>query len=502
MTYAALDSFFKKMDDNGIKLTYDDVRLHTTYSEINPTETDLTTRFSRRLRIKIPIASSPMDTVTTSDMAIAMAESGGIGIIHRGLSPETQVREVARVKNRLNGRIQKPIALQSEWTIAQVIAMREAKQYAFHTFPVVDETGRLVGLMTRNDFDFSDPSSRVSQMMTPLADLTKARVGISHQAARDLMKKYKKKTLPIVTEDDMLAGMYIYSDVERVLSKKHAHNLDSTGQLVVGAAVGVGDGALARAELCANAMCDVFQIDTAHGDSGNVVSTIRELKVRYPHIDVVAGNVSNGRSARRLADAGADGVLVGQGPGSICTTRVIAGIGVPQVSAVYDCALALRGTGVPVCADGGISNSGDMVIALAVGAESVMVGRLLAGAEEAPGETRFFEGRLIKDYRGMGSLGAMRDNVASRDKYGQGALTISKVVPEGIEGIVAFKGPVKDVLVQYVGGIRAGLGYNGAKTIKELRAIAEPFRMSSAGLTESHPHDVMITAQAPNYHSR
>ncbi len=503
MANSALQKFFEKMHEQGMMLTYDDVRLRTQHSEIGPLDTDLRTRISRNVWIKIPLISSPMDTVTTASMAISMAEMGGMGIIHRGLSPEDQAKEVGRVKNRLNGRIHTPIVVKNDATVAEVLALREEKKYPFHTFPVVDGQGKLVGLLTRNDFDFCVNSSQsVCKIMTPLVDLTKARPGIDTKVARDLMQKHKKKVLPLVGEEGRLNGMYLHSDVMRVLSKKHDFNLDRNGQLVVGAAVGTGEGAFRRAELCAEKKCNILHIDTAHGDSKNVLETIKVLKTRFPDIDVIAGNVSSGVSARRLADAGADGVLIGQGPGSICTTRVIAGVGVPQVSALYECARALEGTGVPLCADGGINNSGDIVIALSVGAQTVMVGRLLAGTEEAPGETRYFEGRMVKDYRGMGSLGAMRDSAASRDRYGQGALTISKLVPEGIESIVPYKGSVKMVLQQYVGGVRSGLAYNGARSIPALAETAELFRISSAGLTESHPHDVHITSQAPNYQGR
>jgi IMP dehydrogenase len=436
-------------------------------------------------------------------MAIAMAEAGGIGVIHRGLSPEVQAKEVGRVKNRLNGRIETPITVRAEMTMEEVLNMREEKKFAFHTFPVINSTGKVVGLLSHNDFDFcSDLSLPVRAVMTPADELASASPKITPHEAYELMCRHKKKVLPLIGEGGALSGMYILSDIKRILSSTYDHNLDANGQLVVAAAVGTGEGALERAELLARKKCDVLHIDTAHGDSLNVIETIQKLKARYPDIDVVAGNISSGESAKRLADAGADGVLVGQGPGSICTTRVIAGVGVPQVSAVYECVKALEGSGMPVCADGGINNSGDMVIALAVGASSVMLGRLLAGTEEAPGETRLINNVQVKDYRGMGSHGAMRDNASSRERYGQNALTISKVVPEGIEGIVPYKGSVQNALEQYVGGIRAGMGYNGAQTISKLTEVAALFRISSAGLSESHPHDVTITAQAPNYFGR
>ncbi len=503
MTNDALKQFFEKMSEERIMLTYDDVRLRTRYSEILPADADLSTKFSRNIALRIPIVSSPMDTVTTAEMAVAMAEAGGIGIIHRGPSPEMQAKEISRVKNRLNGKIEMPIVVQESMTMEDVQKMRDAKKFSFHTFPVVNDAGKMVGLITRNDFDFcSDFGKPVKEVMTAFTDLATAPADMGAKEAFGVMLERKKKVLPLVREDGRVAGMFVFSDLKRILSSKHEHNLDSHGQLIVGAAIGAGEKALVRAELLAERKCDVFHLDTAHGDSKVVIETVKALKKKYSHIDVVAGNVSSGVSAKRLADAGADGVLVGQGPGSICTTRVVAGIGVPQVSALFDCTNALEGSGVPVIADGGINNSGDMVIALAVGASSVMLGRLLAGTEEAPGETKFFQGMQVKDYRGMGSLGAMRENASSRERYGQADAAPVKLVPEGVEGIVPYKGRVRGVLDQYTGGIRSGMGYNGAKTLAELSGNAELFRISPAGLAESHPHDVTITAQAPNYQGR
>ncbi len=503
MPNEALRLFFNSMAEQWIMLTYGDVRLRTRYSDFLPKDTDVSTRFSRHIPLKTPIVSSPMDTVTTAEMAIAMAEAGGLGIIHRNLSPIEQAKAAGRVKHRLNGRINTPITIEDTMGVKEVLQDLNDKQYPFQTFPVMNSKGRMVGLITRNDFDVWDGhSALVSSIMTPLQDLT---VATEHATARDcfeLMRRTKKKVLPLMRAD-VLTGMYVFSDLQRIFSQMPTHhNLDQNGQLLVGAAIGTGDEALLRADLLARKKCDVFQIDTAHGDSKNVIDTVRRLKHAYPNIDVVAGNVSNGDAAKRLVDAGADGVVVGQGPGSICTTRVIAGVGMPQVSAVFECARALEGTDVPVCADGGIDNSGDMVIALAVGAQCVMLGRLLAGTDEAPGEKRMFEGRLIKDYRGMGSLGAMREGLASRQKYGQAAQPIGKVVPEGVEGVVPYIGSVQTVLEQYVGGIRAGMGYTGSETIVDLQANASLFRITSAGLHESHPHDIEITASAPNYYGR
>ena len=503
MSNEAMRAFFESMTAQGLMLTYDDVRLGTRHSEVLPSDTDLATRFSRRIELHIPVVSSPMDTVTTAEMAIAMAEAGGLGIIHRGLTPEIQAKEVGRVKHRLHGRIETPITVRPDDTVEAVLTMRESNMFTFHSFPVVDKTGKLVGLLTRNDFDFcTDLNQPVSTVMTPFSNLVCAAPECTQQEAYALLQKRKRKVLPLIGDGETVKGMYLFSDLKRILTGSPEHNTTSSGQLVVGAAVGTGEEALARAELLVHRHCDLFVIDTAHGDSRSVISTLKELKHAYPDIDVVAGNVSNGKSAKHLAEAGADGVLVGQGPGSICTTRVIAGIGVPQVSAVFDCVKALEGTDIPVCADGGINNSGDITIALAIGASSVMLGRLLAGTEEAPGKTRVIDGVQVKDYRGMGSLGAMRESAASRERYRQEQSATSKLVPEGIEGIVPYRGMVHEVLNQYAGGVKSGIGYIGARTLNELQEHAEIFRISPAGLLESHPHGVTMTETSPNYGGR
>jgi IMP dehydrogenase len=492
--------FFEKMDALGLKLTFGDVRLVPQPSDILPSEADVRGRLSRRIALNIPIVSSPMDTVTAADMAIAMAEMGGLGIIHRGLSPEVQAREVGRVKNRLHGRVFTPLSVRENQTVESVLQMCERKKLLFRTFPVLSESGVMLGLITRHDFDFcADTSLLVRDIMTPVEQLLTAAEPTNRRSAYELMKQGKKKVLPLLDTEKKLTGLFVFSDLKRFLSpEKTQHNLDSEGRLVVGAAVGIGDDALARAELLAREGCDVFHIDTAHGDSSRVHATIKALKQAYSAIDVIAGNVSSGLSARHLVDAGTDGILVGQGPGSICTTRVIAGVGVPQVSAVYDCAAAIEGSDVPVCADGGIGNSGDSVIALATGASCVILGRLLAGTDEAPGEVEVIHGKSVKVYRGMGSLGAMHDNASSRERYGQAA-DPSKSVPEGVEGMVPYRGPLRSVLEQHVGGIRSGMGYHGARTLKDLAERADMFRMSSAGLEESRPHNVELRIPAPNY---
>lgn len=489
------------MDDQGLKVTFDDVRLEPQASDMLPGEADIRTRISRRVKLNIPIVSSPMDTVTTSDMAIAMATLGGLGVIHRGLSPEVQAKEAGRVKHRLHGRVFTPVTVTADQTVASVLEMCERKKMPFRTFPVLDAEGRMVGLLTGNDFDFCmQTNAPVREIMTPFSALLTAHAGTDHEEAHRLMTRHKKKVLPLLDTDTRLAGLYVYSDLRRILSgEKTLHNLDEEGRLVVGAAVGVGAEAQRRAELLAEKGCDIFHIDTAHGDSAGVHKTLADLKKCYPEIDVIAGNVSSGEAAKRLAEAGADGVLVGQGPGSICTTRIIAGIGVPQVSAVYECATALEGSGVPICADGGISNSGDSVIALSVGASCVMLGRLLAGTDESPGEVEFSrDGKPSKIYRGMGSLSAMRDNASSRERYRQ-STDPGKSVPEGVESSVPYRGAVRVVVEQHVGGIRSGMGYNGARTLLELAQKARLFRMSGAGLAESHPHDLETYVPPPNY---
>ena len=490
----ALDEFFSNSNET---LTYDDVRLKTDYSEVLPGETSLATRFSRNVALGMPIISAAMDTVTEAEMAIAMAENGGLGIIHKNLKPKEQAKQVNRVKLHLNGLIENPICVDVDNTLEQVLRMREEHGFPFHSFPVIKD-GILVGLLTRNDFDFaSDVSLSVHQVMTRRDDLITAPHGTTITEAYELMQRRKKKVLPLLDQDGKVVGMYIFSDLKRIHSNRSIYNIDAAGHLRVAAAVGIGAGALERAGLLAAKRCDLFVVGTAHGDSKNVHDTVKELKRLYPHIDIVAGNISRGEAAKRLVDIGADGVLVGQGPGSICTTRVVAGVGCPQVSAVYECVKALRGTGVPVCADGGIDNSGDIVVALGIGAQSVILGRLLAGTDEAPGETRMIDGAKIKEYRGMGSLGAMQASVSSREQYRQ--TKDDKLVPEGVESIAPYLGPVSDILAQYLGGVRSGMGYVGARTIAELAKKASLMRITASGLRESHPHDVRIVKDAPNY---
>lgn len=480
-------------------LTYGDVRLETDYSDIMPSETLLDTSFSRNIKLRMPIVSAAMDRVTEFEMAIAMAEYGGIGIIHKNMPPEEQAKQVSRVKHYLNGLINHPICVKADDTIEMVLNMRDQHGFTFHSFPVIKD-GKLVGILTRNDFDFApSTSARIDSVMTPSHELTTAPNGTSITTAYELMRKSKKKLLPLIDNDGSVTGLYVFSDLRRIHSNQSAHNVDKGGHLRVAAAVGVGEKALERAELLAEKKCDAFVIDSAHADSANVHATVKDLKQMYPDIDIVAGNISRGEAARRLADIGVDGIIVGQGPGSICTTRIVAGVGCPQVTAVHKCIAAIEGSGIPVCADGGIENSGDMVVALGLDAQSVIIGRMLAGTDEAPGETRIIEGISTKEYRGMGSLGAMQDSAGSRERYRQGNIAANKLVPEGVEVAIPAIGPVRKSLDQYLGGIRAGMAYIGARTISALAEKAELIRITNAGLKESHPHDVLIIKDAPNY---
>jgi len=493
------DAFFDKMDALGLAMSFGDVRLKTGHTSILPADVDLSSRFSRNVPLKCPIVSSPMDTVTEHNMAIAMAKLGGLGIIHRGLSPKEQSTEVAKVKFYLNGLIKKPIFVKSDQSVGSVLRMIEEKGFSFRSFPVIDQAGNLVGIVTGNDFEFCtnlDVSIRAIMSQELLTTDENKPV----EEVYEMMLKNKKKILPVVGKDGECAGMYIYSDIKRIMTGGSSQfNIDSNSNLRVGAAIGVGDDARERMELLSKKGVDLVVIDTAHGDTETAIATLKEIKKNYPGIDVVIGNISEGDSAVRLVEAGADGLRVGQGGGSICTTRIVAGIGCPQVTAVYNCSKAVRGSGVPICADGGIEYSGDITVALAAGAESVMLGKMLAGTEETPGDVIFRQGTAYKTYRGMGSLGAMQASKASRERYGQVSSDKDKLVPEGVEGVVPFKGDVGNIIFQNVGGLRSGMGYLGARTILELHEKSDFHRISGAGLSESHPHGIHMTEEAPNY---
>jgi len=498
-------SFFKAMADQHLALSFDDVRLKSGYSEISPAEAKVETRFSRNIDLKQPIVSSPMDTVTEAKMAIAMAKLGGLGVIHRSLPPTEQASEVGRVKFYLNALIEKPICVYKDQSIREIEEKQKQKDRSFQTFPVVDSKGFLIGLVTKNDMELAlSRDSLVKDFMTPKDRLLTAPEGTDLETAYKLMQSNKRKVIPLVDSKDRLKGMYVLSDVKRVAGGNQAgFNLDNRGHLRVAASVGVGEQELERAELLVEREVDALVVDTAHGDSLKVIETVKALKKKFgDKVDVMAGNVSEGDSAKRLVEAGADAIRVGQGPGSICTTRIIAGIGCPQVSAIYNCAQAVEGSGVPVCADGGINNSGDVVIAMAAGAHSVMLGRLLAGTNESPGEVVTIQGMPYKTYRGMGSLGAMQSSVASRQRYGGENDSKDKLVPEGIEGAVPYKGSLAQVMHQYVEGLRRGMGYVGAEDIPQLHQKADFHRISASGLKESHPHHIHITKEAPNYNSQ
>jgi IMP dehydrogenase len=495
------DEFFKKAEALGLALTFDDVRLRTAHSKYMPDEVSVESRFSKHVPLKIPIVSAAMDTVTEHKLAIAMAKAGGLGIIHRNMNPKDQATEVARVKYHLNGIIDKPICVLVNESVGSILKKKREKGYSFSSFPVVDGSNKLVGIITGNDLDFCDDHSAAAAeiMEDKLITVDKA-VGIDE--AYNIMKRHKKKVLPVVDKKGRVAGLYTFSDLKRIkFDGSSLYNVDRRGQLRVGAAIGTGEDTLERVALLIEKRVDVLVIDTAHGDSVLVLETLRAIKEAYGgSVDVVAGNISEAESVRRLLDAGADGVKVGQGPGSICTTRIVAGIGTPQVTAVYNCSKEADRYNVPVCADGGIRYSGDIPIAIGAGATSVMLGSMLAGTKESPGELIFFEGRQWKSYRGMGSLGAMEDSRGSRERYRQKEVRRKNdLIPEGIDGMVPYKGEVSDVLIQYVGGLRRGMGYVGVRTIEELRQNADFIRLSQAGSRESHPHDVKMVKEPPNY---
>ncbi len=489
----------EKAREEGVALTFDDVRLRTGYSEVMPDDVDIESRFSRNIGLKIPIVSAAMDTVTEHGLAIELAKLGGIGVIHKSLSIDDQAFHVARVKHNLNGLIEKPICVYEDEEISSVLSRRDSKGYGFHSFPVLNREGNLVGILTRNDFEFCDNSSSfVREIMS--TDLLTAPKQTTLDEAYELMKKEKKKVLPLIGVSGEIEGMFVFSDVKRIKTRSaETYNVDDRGQLYVAAAVGVGKESLERVAGLLEKNVDVVVIDTAHGDTRSVLDTLKEIKRNYGGLDVVVGNISVGDSAKRLAEAGADGIKVGQGPGSICTTRVIAGIGRPQVSAIYDCIKGIEGYEIPICADGGLRNSGDIPIAIGTGAHSVMMGNMLAGTEESPGETMFIRGSQWKVYRGMGSVGAMIASRSSRERYLQGDGGKNQMIPEGVEGLVPYKGRLEDVILQYIGGLRRGMGYVGAASIEELREKGEFDRITAAGSSESHPHDIEITKESPNY---
>ena len=475
-------------------ITFDDVLLIPAYSEVLPREVSLGTKFSRNIDLKIPFVTAAMDTVTEAPMAIAIAREGGIGVIHKNMSIEEQARQVAIVKRAENGMIYDPVTINPWKTVKDALDIMS--EYHIGGIPVVDKEGLLVGIVTNRDLRFqSDLDRKIQDVMT------KDNLIVTHQqadlqAASQILLEHKIEKLPVVDDDNKLIGLITYKDITKAKDKPMACK-DKKGRLRVAAGVGVTADTFQRMEALVKAGVDAIIIDTAHGHSKGVIEKVREAKAAFPDVDIVVGNIATGEAAKALVEAGADAVKVGIGPGSICTTRIVAGVGVPQLSAVSDVASALEGTGVPLIADGGLRYSGDIVKALAAGGFSVMIGSLVAGTEEAPGETILFNGRKFKSYRGMGSLEAMEKG--SADRYFQGGVKeTKKLVPEGIAGRVPYKGTVQEVIYQLVGGLRSGMGYCGAHDIEELHN-AKFTRITAAGMSESHPHEVIITSEAPNY---
>lgn len=475
-------------------LTYDDVLLVPAYSDVLPRETDTTSFLTPRIKLNIPIISAAMDTVTEAELAISMALEGGLGFIHKNMSIEAQAAQVRKVKRSQSGLILDPVTLSIKSTVRDAEAIM--REFRIGGIPVVEANGKLLGIITNRDLRFQkDLSVPVASIMTR-DNLITAPEGITLEKAETILKKHKIEKLPIVNKKGKLTGLITFRDIQKKKNKPNACQ-DEYGRLRVGAAVGVTPDILERIEALRAAGVDVISIDTAHGHSKGVMQAAAKVKRKFPSLDLVVGNIATSEAAKALAKAGADAVKVGVGPGSICTTRVVAGVGLPQLSAVYEAARALKGSDVKVIADGGIRFSGDMVKAMAAGADSVMIGSMLAGTEEAPGEVIIYEGRKFKSYRGMGSLEAMESG--SKDRYFQDVEDdVKKLVPEGISGRVPFKGLVSEVLYQMVGGLRAGMGYCGARNIAKLKT-ARFVKITAAGVTESHPHDVMITREAPNY---
>lgn len=477
-------------------LTFDDVLLVPAYSEVLPKEVRLKTQFSRHIEMNAPFVSAAMDTVTESAMAIAIAREGGIGVIHKNMSIEEQAHQVAIVKRAENGMIYDPVTIRRGKTVRDALEMM--RSYHIGGVPVVDDDGHLVGIVTNRDLRFERRLDKAIDEVMTHENLVTTHARTDLAAAAQILQEHKIEKLPVVDANNKLVGLITYKDITKAKDKPMACK-DEKGRLRVAAGVGVTADTMARLEALVAAGADAVVIDTAHGHSKGVIEKLREAKVAFPNIDIVVGNVATGAAAKMLVDNGADAVKVGIGPGSICTTRVVAGVGVPQLSAVYDVFSALKDTDVPLIADGGLRYSGDVVKALAAGGSSVMVGSLVAGTEESPGETIIFNGRKFKSYRGMGSLEAMEQKNGSKDRYFQSDTTdVKKLVPEGIAGRVPYKGTVQEVIYQLMGGLRSGMGYCGAATIEELHD-AKFVRITNAGVLESHPHDISITSEAPNY---
>lgn len=482
----------------GKALTFDDVLLVPAFSQVLPKDTSLATRFSRNIALNLPLVSAAMDTVTEARLAIAIAQEGGMGIVHKNLTPAEQAAQVSKVKRYESGLLRDPVVITPDTTVRQVMALSD--QLGVSGFPVVD-AGKVVGIVTGRDLRFETRYDQtVREIMTPRERLITVPDGTTPEAAKALLNKHKLERLLVVNEAFELKGLITVKDITKQLNFPNAAR-DATGRLRVGAAVGVGEGTEARVEALVAAGVDAIVVDTAHGHSKGVIDRVRWVKQNFPQVDVVGGNIATGAAALALVEAGADAVKVGIGPGSICTTRIVAGVGVPQIMAIDSVATALKGTGVPLIADGGIRYSGDIAKAIAAGASTVMMGGMFAGTEEAPGEVILYQGRSYKSYRGMGSIGAMQQG--SADRYFQESSTgnpnADKLVPEGIEGRVPYKGSMVAIVFQMAGGIRASMGYCGCATIADMQDQAEFVEITTAGIRESHVHDVQITKEAPNY---
>lgn len=478
----------------GEGLTYDDVLLIPAYSEVLPREVKTTTKFTKNITLNVPVISAAMDTVTEYEMAIAMAREGGIGVLHKNMTIEQQANEVRKVKRSESGMILEPVTVKKEQTVGDAKSLM--REYKIGGIPVVDDAGFLIGIITNRDLRFENNNERLIAEVMTSENLVTVAEGTSLKEAEIVLQTNKIEKLPVVDADNKLVGLITYRDIIKVSENPHA-NKDQYGRLRVAAAIGVTGDAVERAEALIDAGVDALIIDTAHGHTKGVVSVLKDIKAKFPQVDVVVGNIATGAAAKYLVEAGADAVKVGIGPGSICTTRVVAGVGFPQLSAVLDVAEAIKGTGVPVIADGGIRYTGDIPKAIAAGADTVMLGSLLAGTKESPGETIIFEGRKFKSYRGMGSVEAMKKG--SKDRYFQDVEDdIKKLVPEGIVGRVPYKGELTETMHQFIGGLKAGMGYCGAKDI-EAQKKAQFVKITSSGIRESHPHDVTITKEAPNY---
>ncbi|HET9910993.1 MAG TPA: IMP dehydrogenase [Anaerolineales bacterium] len=487
------EELFKSFDS----LTFDDVLIVPGYTEVLPNETDVCVQLTPQIRLNIPILSAAMDTVTEARLAIALAREGGMGVIHRNMPPEVQAGEVEKVKRSQSGMIVEPISLSPDAPLSR--AEEIMSTYHISGVPITNEQGKLVGILTNRDVRFveaADYDLPVSQFMTKEDKLITARVGISAQEAKNILQKHRIEKLPLVDENGMLKGLLTVKDIQKARDYPNAAT-DTKGRLIVAAAVGVGKDLETRVDLMVKAGVDAVTIDTAHGHSKGVLEAVQRIRSTWKDLPVIAGNVVTAEGTEALIQSGADAVKVGVGAGSICTTRVISGAGMPQVSAIFECAQTAKKHGVAIIADGGIKFSGDIVKAIVAGGNAVMLGTMLAGLEEAPGEVMLYEGRRFKEYRGMGSLGALKGYGA--DRYGTAQSGGGKLVPEGIEGRVPYKGPLGEYVYQLVGGLRSGMGYAGAKSLEELRTKVRLTRITNAGLIESHPHDVIITKEAPNY---